>query len=128
NICSTSRRFFQGRYIAEKEKAVAFNSSKILVNGMKFAEIRGVNNTLCEGAGCGAFQICDDRPTLSEFFKVDEEIVTFRNRPELVEKIRYYLSRDEERKQIAGRAVARAHRDHTHENRLSAMLKTAKLS
>lgn len=124
---SPAKRFFQGHYIAGEEKSIAFACGRILVNSMNFAEADGVNNTLFEGAGCGVFQICDERPTLSEFFKVDEEIVTFRNRGELVEKIRYYLTHDAERKKIGKQASARAHSEHTYEKRLSEMLRITKL-
>src|SRR5437879_4770888 len=127
HVRSSSRHFLQNHYIAEKEKAVAFRSAKILVNNIHYAEVSGVNKTLFEASGCGAFQLCDDRPTLSEFFKADEEVVTFRNRSELIEKVRYYLSRDEERKKISERASQRAHREHTYEHRLRTMLQTAKL-
>ena len=95
---------------------------------MHFAEQHGVNNTLFEAAGCGTFQICDERPTLQEFFKPGEELVTFCSRKELVEKIRYYLGRDEERKQIGTRAAERAHREHTYEKRLTQMLQTLRLA
>jgi spore maturation protein CgeB len=128
NVDSPSRRFFQARYVAEEEKAIAFGAAKLLVNAMNFAEVRGVNNTLFEAAGCGAFQICDERPTLAEFFKPDEEVVTFRDRAELVEKIRYYLSHEAERRKIAQAASARAHAEHTYQKRLSEMLRVAKLS
>lgn len=127
NLESPSRRFFQNKFVAEDEKAIAFAAAKVLVNAMHFAEARGVNNTLFEGAGCGVFQICDERPTLVEFFKTDEEIVTFRNRGELVEKIRYYLTHEAERKKIGHAASVRAHSEHTYEKRLSEMLRITKL-
>jgi spore maturation protein CgeB len=125
---SPAKKFFQGRFIGEQEKAVAFRSGKILVNSMNFAETYGLNNTLFEGAGCGAFQICDERPTLAEFFVPDSEVVTFRSRPELIEKIRYYLPLENQRKQISERAWQRAHREHTYERRLTQMLSTLRLA
>lgn len=128
DLRSPARKFFQGRYVACEEKAAAFASGKVFVNSMHFVEQRGVNNTLFEAAGCGAFQICDERPTLQEFFKPGEEIVTFRSRAELVEKVRHYLGRDEERRRIGERAAQRAHKEHTYEKRLTQMLKTLRLT
>lgn len=124
---SASRKFFAGEFLACQEKAAAFVGGKVLLNSMNFAEVLGVNNTLFEGAGCGAFQICDDRPTLAEFFQPGEEVVTFRDRAELLDKLSYYLPRDAERKAIAQRASQRAHREHTYEKRLSSMLQTLRL-
>ena len=121
---SPSKRFFQGEYIAENEKAAAFNSAKILVNNMNFTEVDGVNNTLFEAAGCGAFQICDASPTVSEFFQPDEEVIVFRNRKELLEKINHFLARDDDRLRIGMKASERAHKHHTYQHRLSDLLST----
>ncbi|HVB28620.1 MAG TPA: glycosyltransferase, partial [Terriglobia bacterium] len=74
-----------------------------------------------EAAGCGAFQIADWKPALPELFEPEREIVTFRTRRELKEKVDYYLARPQERREIAARACARAHRDHTYEKRLEKM-------
>jgi spore maturation protein CgeB len=128
NLESPSRKFFQNKFVAEDEKAFAFNSAKVFVNAMHFVEARGVNNTLFETAGCGVLQLCDERPTLSEFFETGREIVTFASRDELLEKIRYYLSHEAERAQIGRAASARAHAEHTYEKRLTAMLRIAKLA
>ncbi len=46
---------------------------------------------------CGGFQIVDHREDLFEVFKEDE-IVTFRSIPELVEKVEYFLKNPEKRK------------------------------
>jgi len=51
--------YFQHRYIGETEKAVAFRAAKIFVDNMQFTELDGVNNSLFEAAGCGAFVMCD---------------------------------------------------------------------
>ncbi len=128
NVEIASRKFFQGKYVAEQEKAIAFASAKLFVNAMHFAEARGVNNTLFEAAACGVMQLCDERPTLGEFFKPNEEVVTFTSRSELVEKIRYYLNHETERKAIGRAASRRAHAEHTYEKRLTEMLRIAKLS
>ena len=125
---SPSRKFFQGAYLTGLDKAAALACGKVLVNSIHFVEQQGVNNTLFEAAGCGAFQICDERPTLAEFFQPGEEVVTFRDRKDLVEKVRYYLGRPEERSVIAARASKRAHRDHSYEKRLASMLQTLRLS
>lgn len=127
DVESPSHKFFQNKFVAEEEKARAFGSAKVFVNAMHFAEARGVNNTLFEAAGCGVMQICDERPTLAEFFKPGEEVVTFRSRDELVDKIRYYLNHEAERTKIGRAAAARAHAEHTYEKRLSEMLRIAKL-
>jgi spore maturation protein CgeB len=117
-LSSPLRRHFPGVYITEGEKAKAFNAAKIVLNTMHYAEIEGVNCRLFEIAGCGAFQIADWKPGLADLFEPEREIATFRTREELKEKVDYYLERPEERKAIADRAYAHAHREHTYEVRL----------
>lgn len=115
-------RKYQFVFVAEEEKAKAFNAAKIVLNTFHFGEIYGVNCRTFEAAGCGAFQICDYRPGLGEFFEPEKEIVTFESKKELIEKVKYYLHRPEERQEIAERAYQRAQREHTYKIRLEKML------
>jgi spore maturation protein CgeB len=108
-------------YVAEEEKAKAYGFAKVLVNTICYSEIEAVNCTLFEAAGCGAFQIADWKPALPDLFETEKEIVTFRTQRELKEKVDYYLARPEQRREIADRAYARAHREHTYEVRLEKM-------
>lgn len=125
---SPLRGAYQDVYVAEAEKAKAFNAARIVLNTMHYGEIEGVNCRLFEAAGCGAFQIADWKPALPELFEPEREIVTFRTRQELKEKVDYYLARPEECREIAARACARAHRDHTYEKRLERMFELMGLS
>jgi spore maturation protein CgeB len=121
-LVSPLRAHYPGIYVAEGEKAKAFNAAKIVINTMHYAEIQGVNQRLFEATGCGAFVITDGNPALPELFEPEREVVTFRSRQELKEKVDYYLAHPEERQEIADRGYARAHRDHTLEKRLDRML------
>jgi spore maturation protein CgeB len=125
---SPVKKNYPNRFVAESEKAKAFRSAKIIVNTMHCAEIEGVNCTLFEAAGCGAFQIADWKPALPDLFEPGREIVTFGTRQELKEKVDYYLAHPEERREIARRACARAHRDHTYEKRLQEMFEVVGLA
>jgi spore maturation protein CgeB len=119
---SPVRSRYTNHFIAEGEKARAFQSAKVVVNTMHYSEMEGVNCTLFEAAGCGAFQVADWKPALPDLFEPEREIVTFRSRRELKEKVDYYLARPGERRVIASRAYTRAHREHTYEARLTRML------
>jgi len=115
-------------YVAKEAKAKAFGAAKIVLNTIHYGEIEGVNCRLFEVAGCGAFQIADRKPAMAELFEPEYEVVTFQTRRELKEKVDYYLSRPEERLRIAGRARARAHREHTYELRLQRMFEIVGLA
>lgn len=120
-LSSPLRAIYQDDYVAEEEKSRAFNAAKIVLNSMFYGEIEGVNCRLFEAAGCGAFQIADWKPALPDLFEPEKEIVTFRTQRELKEKVDYYLAHSEERREIADRAYARAHKEHTYEMRLQQM-------
>jgi spore maturation protein CgeB len=120
-LSSPLRAIYQDEYVAEEEKARAYNAAKIVLNTMHYGEIEGVNCRLFEAAGCGAFQIADWKPALPDLFEPEKEIVTFRTQQELKEKVDFYLAHPKERREIADRAYARAHREHTYEMRLEKM-------
>jgi spore maturation protein CgeB len=105
----------------ELEKSKAFNGAKIVVNTFQ-GEVEGVNLRTFEAAGCGAFQICEYRTALEELFEIGKEIVIFKNRDDLLEKVEYYLTHPEERKRIANAGHERANRDHTYKERIEKML------
>jgi hypothetical protein len=50
---------------------------------------------------CGVMQICDNKTHLGKIFEIDKEVVGFDTVEEAIEKTRYYLANDEERRRIA---------------------------
>lgn len=70
---------------------------------------------------CGGFLLAHHNAELEELFVVGEELETWRTLPELVEKVRHYLDRPEDRQRIAAAGRARVLRDHTVRGRLAAM-------
>lgn len=93
--------YFQNKYITGEEKARLLYGTKIVFNQMHYAEIESVNNRFFEVNGCGAFQLSDYRPILKELLPIEPELVSFRNIDEGIDKIKYYLSHDAERYEIA---------------------------
>jgi spore maturation protein CgeB len=121
-LSSSMKKYYAHSYVTEKEKAKALLAAKIVLNNINCMEVEGVNGALFQIAGCGAFQIADWKPTLPALFEPEREIVTFRTRAELKEKVDYYLARPIERSEIADRAYIRARKEHTYQNRLETML------
>lgn len=96
-----------------------FYNSKISVNRhIDAAENNANNMRLYESTGVGALLITDHKDNIGEFFKVGEEIVTYRTKEELLEKINYYLAHDGERERIAKAGQQRTLRDHTYAARM----------
>ena len=94
-------KYFQNKYLIGREKAQYLYGSKIVFNQMHYAEIESVNNRFFEVNGAGAFQLSDYRPILKTLLPIDPSLVSFRSIDEGLEKIKYYLTHDQERKEIA---------------------------
>ena len=117
------------RRISAEEYVKIFNATEINLNLHSSTERDGVepngdfiNPRTFELAGCGAFQLVDERTLLPEAFEIGREIITFNSFSDLTEKIQYYLEHPQERVQIAQRARARVLRDHTYDKRIEQML------
>lgn len=113
-----------GRGIYETEKCKAVLAACITLNTLHYGEIRSLNARAFEIAGIGGFQLMSHSPATSDHFVVGKEIETFSSRAELVEKVRYYLSRPEKRAAIATAGQLRAHSEHTYRHRIESLLKT----
>ena len=75
--------------------------------------------------GAGGFVISNYQAEIPEYFEIDKEIVLYESIPDLINKIDYYLTHDDERKQIAKNGHDRIKKEHTYDIRIPAMLKIA---
>ena len=76
-----------------------------------------------EAMACGGFVIATDSEDLRDYYVPGKEIVTYSNNEDLINKIRYYLHHDDERKAIARAGYERTLREHTFEKRFSEIFK-----
>jgi spore maturation protein CgeB len=119
---SEARRAHTSRYVVREEKARIFRSAVGVLNTMHPAEVAGVNARLFEAAGCGAAVLTEFRPTIPELFAVGHEVLVFRDFDELVDQATRLLSEAGLSERLGNAASCRAHRDHTYELRLAAIL------
>ncbi|MCA9601030.1 MAG: glycosyltransferase [Polyangiales bacterium] len=103
-----------------RAKSKAVRAAKVALNTNHFGEIGGINKRTFEMAGAGAFELTDG-PTIGEYFEPGREIATFAGPAELLERVRWYVDRPEERARIAEAGMARAWREHTYHHRLNAL-------
>lgn len=76
----------------------------VRADGSRCLDLAGgdtINMRLFEGTGGGSLLITEALPGLSKFFVPNQEVVTFKNIEELVNKILYYLNNPQERDLIA---------------------------
>ncbi len=98
-------------------------SSKITINRhIDVAENYANNMRLYEATGCGALLLTDHKDNLDELFKVGKEIVAYKNVKELIELIQYYLSQENERKQIAEAGQDKTLNEHSYYNRMEELI------
>ncbi|MBS3984005.1 MAG: glycosyltransferase [Selenomonadales bacterium] len=104
----------RGRQVNGDEQVRALNSGKAYVS---FAQtVAGYTNVkvgLFEAVACGTPVFTQVFPEMEKYFAYEREIIGFSSLPELVEKLRYYLSRPVELAQVAQNARERLLCEHT---------------
>ena len=113
----------RGKRLPFHEMIRIFSRSKInlnLNNSSNHAslQIKGRN---FEVPGCHAFLLTHRAPHLDRYFEFESEIATFDSEEEMVEKIRYYLMHEDERRGIATRGYARSMKEHCWTHRFRAI-------
>lgn len=112
-------------FISEAEMARVFCRSKISLNFSRLeytpwlhgknpaaGRVAGHKGRTIEVAMTRSFCLSEYYPALPHIFEIGKEIDVFTDRRSLLEKIRHYLSQEDERERIAARAHERALRDY----------------
>ena len=105
----------------------ALRSCGISLNGhIDIAGDYANNMRLYEATGVGSLLLTDNKRNLSELFEIGSEIVAYENAEDCVEKIKFLMSNESKRAEIARAGQARTLREHSYSRRmeeLSGMLK-----
>jgi len=107
-------RYAYGGWVREvsfPERVELYKRSKIGFN-VHWNEFGLGNQRLYHLPANGVMQICDCTSHLDRVFKAGEEVIGYRGVDDLVEKLKYYLDHDEERKEIALRGFRRTLREY----------------
>jgi spore maturation protein CgeB len=116
------REVHAGRPVFGEDKARVFRSAAAVLNTLHPAEISGVNARLFEAAGCGAAVLTEFRPALPDLFAIEDEVLAFRDFDELLVQAKRLLTESGLSAKLGDAASARAHRDHTYQQRLAVIL------
>jgi len=95
-------------------KAIAARFKRPDDGGAVPRQIKGRN---FEVPGCGGFLLTGWAENLDAYYRVGEELGVFGGVEDLIEKVRYYLSHEEERKAIALAGYRRTLREHAYAHR-----------
>lgn len=82
-----------------------------------------INYRTFETLGCCTFLLTSYTPGIENLFRLDDQIVVYRNRNDLDEKIAYYQSHPDAREKIAVRGYQHVRRFHTYIQRAEEILK-----
>jgi len=105
------------------EMVKVFNSAKIVLNIHVEDDLPyKVNMRTFEAIGCGSFLLTDYAYGIEKLFKVCEELVSYNDADELVELVKYYLEKEEERMTISEKAQKKTYYTHTYGQRIVHLL------
>jgi len=80
------------------------------------------NMRLYEATGVGTCLVTEHKTNLAEMFEPGREVVAYEDEADCVEKVRYFLSHEGERRAIAEAGQARTLREHTYAARMEELL------
>jgi spore maturation protein CgeB len=130
---SSLKNHLRGRHTRPEEWLKIYSASKIILSTHyhdphKRFPVYQASPRVFEILACGAFQICDDQRDVFTLFQNGRDLVRFTDAPALVDKVEYYLSHPQERREIAerGRQTVLAH--HTYRDRILTLIREITLS
>lgn len=101
-----------------------FKSSKINLNLIRSFVDSGLPMRVFDVLGCGGFLLTNAKKDIYKYFEDGKHLVVFHDWNDLIEKLHYYLTHEEERIEIAQNGYEEVKKHHTYEIRLRKMLET----
>jgi spore maturation protein CgeB len=121
---AATRPYFRGRAWG-REVRLAFSGAKIVVNLVRRANRDSHGPRTFEIPACGGFMLTDRTDEQCSLLAEDKEAVYFSSTEEMVDKIRYYLGHDSQRRQIAQAGYRSITSEkHTYADRLKTIIET----
>lgn len=113
---------FRGWVDNRTELPLIYNGTEINLNITQFQLKTALPMRIFDIAACGSFLVTDYREDLEKLFELDREVIVYRDKDDLIEKVRYFLDHPECRKEIANRAKLRVLREHTYRVRMNQLV------
>lgn len=107
-------------FVIGDDMVKAINSYKIHFNRNISDDI---NYRTFETLGCKTLLVTNHTPGLEKLFDIGNNIVVYDNEDDLINKIKYYLENDEERKEMAQKGYEHVKNNHTFLNRAKQLIK-----
>lgn len=107
-------------FVIGEDMVNSVNSYKIHFNRNLADDL---NYRTFETLGCKTFLLTNETENLRNLFNIGEHLDIYNSKPELLEKVKYYLSHDDIRNEIAENGYNHVKKNHTFVNRAQEVLK-----
>lgn len=102
-----------------------FHNSRINLNMTLRSIHSGIPLRCMDIIGSGGLLLSNYQPELAEFFKNDEEVLMYESKEDLLYKINYYLSHEEERRNIAHAGMEKVRKEFDYKVSMEKIMKLA---
>lgn len=109
---------FKGYVNYDTEMPLVFAQSKINLNITLRSILSAIPLRCVDIMGAGGFLLSNYQPELAEYFENGKEMVMYESQEDLMDKIDYYLSHEEEREEIARRGKLKIEKEFSYEKKL----------
>jgi spore maturation protein CgeB len=107
-----------------EEMPFVFRFSRINLNISLRSIQTGLPQRIWDVLSCGGFLLTNDQAEITDYFTPGVHLETYSTRDELLEKARYYLEHEDERRQIAENGFKEVNEKHTVLMRVMTIVKT----
>ncbi|MCR5425858.1 MAG: DUF3880 domain-containing protein [Lachnospiraceae bacterium] len=112
----------RGRIDYYDEMPAAFRCAKINLNITLRSITSGIPLRVFDILGAGGFLLTNYQPDLADCFESGRDFVYYESDADLIDKIEYYLSHEDERQEIAANGLERVRTMHSWDARLQAIV------
>lgn len=105
------------------EMPKVFQASRINLNITMRPIETGLSLRVWDVLGCGGFLLTNYQAELPDYFEIGKDLEAYESQEELLQKVQYYLSHEEERIEIAIHGYEKTARLHSYEHRLAEMIR-----
>jgi spore maturation protein CgeB len=117
--------FYQGESTYGESYIKTINGMDIALHFLRHGNRDEQDSRTFEIPACGVFMLAEKSDTHLSLFEDGNEAVFFNTKEQLLEKVKYFLEHEDERKAIARAGLARCLQSgYSHERRLSQVLHT----
>ena len=109
-----------------KELPAFYNACTVNFNATNLQMGKAVNQRVFDVPACGAFLLTDHQESVEGLFEVGKEVVTYKDRGEIADLVRFYLRNAAAREAIAGKGRERVLAEHTYKHRIGTILRRLK--